>query len=247
MNQVYLDNASTTPLRPEVLEAMLPWLTEEFGNPSSLYPLGQRASNAVAAARQAIASLIGADPSEVFFTSGGTEADNWAIKGHAHANASRGRHIITSAIEHHAVLRSCEALEREGFQVTYLPVDAEGLVSPADLEAAIRDDTILATIMLANNEVGTIEPINELAAIARARGVAFHSDAVQAFGHVPIDVADLGVDMLSASAHKLNGPKGVGFLYICHGTKVANLLDGGQQERGRRASPENVPGIVGFA
>lgn len=247
MNQIYLDNASTTPLRPEVLEAMLTWFAEEFGNPSSLYPLGQRASDAVAEARQTIASLIGAAPAEVFFTSGGTEADNWAIKGYARANAARGRHIITSAIEHHAVLHSCEALEREGFEVTYLPVDSEGLVSPADLEAAIRDDTILATIMLANNEVGTIEPVKELAAVARARGVAFHSDAVQAFGHVPIDVNDLGVDMLSASAHKLNGPKGVGLLYIRRGTKVENLLDGGQQERGRRATTENVPGIVGFA
>lgn len=247
MTQIYLDNASTTPVRPEVLEAMIPWFAEEFGNPSPLYPLGQRASDAVAEARQTIADLIGAKPAEVFFTSGGTESDNWAIKGFARANASRGRHIITSAIEHHAVLHTCEALEREGFEVTYLPVDSEGLVSPADFEAAIRDDTILATIMLANNEVGTIEPIKELAALAKARGVAFHSDAVQAFGHLPIDVNELGVDMLSASAHKLNGPKGVGFLYIRRGTKVENLMDGGQQERGRRATTENVPGIVGFA
>lgn len=247
MKQIYLDNASTTPLRAEVLDAMMPFLTEEFGNPSSIYPLGQRASDAVAAARETLAGFIGAKPKEVYFTSGGTESDNWAIKGYAHANAARGKHLITSAIEHHAVLHACQALEREGFEVTYLPVDAEGLVSPADFEAAIREDTILASIMFANNEIGTIEPIGELAAIAKAHGVAFHTDAVQAFAHVPINVNELGVDMLSASAHKLNGPKGVGLLYIRRGIKVDNLLDGGQQERGRRATTENVPGIVGFA
>ena len=247
MKQIYLDNASTTPVAPEVLDAMLPYFTEEFGNPSSLYPLGQRTSDAVAEARRTLACLIGAQPSEVFFTSGGTESDNWAIKGFAHANAARGKHIITSAIEHHAVLHACQALEREGFHVTYLPVDDEGLISPDSFEEAMREGTILATIMFANNEIGTIQPIGELARIAHEHGVAFHTDAVQAFAHVPLSVDELGVDMLSASAHKLNGPKGVGLLYIRRGTKVANLLDGGQQERGRRATTENVPGIVGFA
>ena len=247
MKQIYLDHASTTPVRPEVVEAMLPYFTEQFGNPSSIYPLGQEASDAVAAARESLAALIGAAPREVYFTSGGTEADNWAIKGFARANAAKGKHLITSAIEHHAVLHACEALEKEGFEVTYLPVDEQGLVRPADFEAAIRPDTILASIMFANNEIGTIEPIAALAAIARERGVAFHTDAVQAFGHEPIDVKEMGIDMLSASSHKIYGPKGVGLLYIRKGVKVENFIDGGQQERGRRGSTENVPGIVGFA
>ncbi|WP_165061364.1 MULTISPECIES: cysteine desulfurase NifS [unclassified Adlercreutzia] len=247
MKQVYLDNASTTPVRQEVLDAMLPYFMDEFGNPSSIYPLGQSASDAVAQARQTIADLIGVKPTEIFFTSGGTEADNWAIKGYAHANKQRGRHIITSAIEHHAVLHTCQALEKDGFEVTYLPVNPDGLISVADFKAAIREDTILATIMFANNEIGTIEPIAELAAAAKERGVAFHTDAVQAFAHLPMNIGELGIDMLSASAHKLNGPKGVGLLYIRRGTKVDNLLDGGQQERGRRATTENVPGIIGFA
>ena len=247
MKQIYLDHASTTPVRPEVVEAMVPYFTEHFGNPSSIYPLGQEASDAVADARAALAGILGASPREVYFTSGGTEADNWALKGFARANAAKGRHIVTSAIEHHAVLHACEALEKEGFAVTYLPVDEHGLVRPADFEAALRPDTILASIMFANNEIGTIEPVAELAAIAREHGVAFHTDAVQAFGHVPIDVGALGIDMLSASSHKLYGPKGVGLLYIRKGLKVANFIDGGQQERGRRGSTENVPGIVGFA
>lgn len=247
MKQIYLDNASTTPLLSEVLDEMMPHLKEEFGNPSSLYPLGQNASDAVAEARASLAELIGAKPSEVYFTSGGSEADNWALKGFAEANAGKGRHIITSTIEHHAVLHTCKHLERQGFEVTYLPVDEHGLISPADLEDAIRDDTILVSIMFANNEIGTIEPIRELAAVAKEHGIAFHTDAVQAFGHVPIDVDDLGVDMLSASAHKLGGPKGVGLLYIKRGIKIENLIDGGQQERGRRATTENVAGIVGFA
>ena len=247
MKQIYLDHASTTPVRPEVVEAMTPYFTEHFGNPSSIYPLGQEASDAVAAARETLASAIGASPREVYFTSGGTESDNWAIKGFARANVARGRHIVTSAIEHHAVLHTCEALEKEGFEVTYLPVDEHGLVRPEDFKAALRPDTILASVMFANNEIGTIEPIAELAAIARQAGVAFHTDAVQAFGHEPIDVNELGVDMLSASSHKIYGPKGVGLLYIRKGVKVANFMDGGQQERGRRGSTENVPGIVGFA
>ena len=247
MRQIYLDHASTTPVRPEVVEAMAPYFTEHFGNPSSIYPLGQEASDAVAAARESLASLIGATPREIFFSSGGTESDNWALKGFARANATKGRHIITSAIEHHAVLHTCEALEREGFEVTYLPVDEHGLVSVEDFKAAIRPNTILASIMFANTEIGTIEPIRELAAAAHEASVVFHTDAVQAFGHEPIDVNELGIDMLSASSHKIYGPKGVGLLYVRRGVKLQNLLDGGQQERGRRGSTENVPGIVGFA
>lgn len=247
MRQIYLDHASTTPVRPEVVEAMAPYFTEHFGNPSSIYPLGQEASDAVAAARESLASLIGTTPREIFFSSGGTESDNWALKGFARANATKGRHIITSAIEHHAVLHTCEALEREGFEVTYLPVDEHGLVSVEDFKAAIRPNTILASIMFANNEIGTIEPIRELAAAAHEASVVFHTDAVQAFGHEPIDVNELGIDMLSASSHKIYGPKGVGLLYVRRGVKLQNLLDGGQQERGRRGSTENVPGIVGFA
>lgn len=247
MKQIYLDHASTTPVRSEVLEAMLPYFSEEYGNPSSIYPLGQTASDAVAEAREVLADIIGATPREVFFTSGGTEADNWAIKGFARANAAKGKHLITSAIEHHAVLHTCEALEREGFEVTYLPVDEHGLVRPEDLKAALRPDTILVSIMFANNEIGTIQPIGELAAITHEHGAVFHTDAVQAFGHEPIDVNALGIDMLSASAHKIYGPKGVGLLYVRKGVKLANLLDGGQQERGKRATTENVPGIVGFA
>lgn len=248
MRTIYLDNAATTRVRPEVLEAMLPYFCEQYGNPSSIYPLGQDASDAVAEARATIAEALGAaKPQEVFFTSGGTEADNWAIKGFARNHAGKGKHIITSAIEHHAVLHTCQSLEKEGFEVTYLPVDREGLVSVADFEAAIRPDTILATIMYANNEIGTIQPIAELAAIAHEHGVTFHTDAVQAFCHEAIDVQELGVDMLSASAHKLYGPKGVGLLYVRKGVRLDNLLDGGQQERGKRATTENVPGIVGFA
>ena len=247
MRQIYLDHASTTPVRPEVVEAMAPYFTEHFGNPSSIYPLGQEASDAVAAARESLASLIGATPREIFFSSGGTESDNWALKGFARANATKGRHIITSAIEHHAVLHTCEALEREGFEVTYLPVDEHGLVSVEDFKAAIRPDTILASIMFANNEIGTIEPVRQLAAAAHEANVVFHTDAVQAFGHEPIDVNELGIDMLSASSHKIYGPKGVGLLYVRRGVKLQNLLDGGQQERGHRGSTENVPGIVGFA
>lgn len=247
MKQIYLDHASTTPVRPEALDAMLPYFGDKFGNPSSIYPLGQAASDAVAEARETLASVIGASPREVFFTSGGTEADNWAIKGFSHANSAKGKHLITSSIEHHAVLHACEALEREGFEVTYLPVDERGLVRANDLREALRPDTILASVMFANNEIGTIEPIAALAAIAHEHGVVFHTDAVQAFGHEPIDVKEMGIDMLSASSHKIYGPKGVGLLYIRKGVKVENFIDGGQQERGRRGSTENVPGIVGFA
>ncbi len=247
MKQIYLDHASTTPVQAEVLKTMLPYFTEEFGNPSSIYPLGQNASDAVAEARETLATLIGAKPQEIFFTSGGTESDNWAIKGFMRANASKGNHLITSAIEHHAVLHACEALEREGFEVTYLPVDEYGLVSIEDFKAAIRPETILASIMLANNEIGTIEPIAKLASAAHEANIAFHTDAVQAFGHEPIDVNELDIDLLSASSHKIYGPKGVGLLYVRKGVKLQNLLDGGQQERGKRGSTENVPGIIGFA
>lgn len=247
MKRIYLDNASTTPVRGEVLEAMMPYFTEDFGNPSSIYPLGQRASDAVARSRETIAGLIGAKPREVYFTSGGSESDNWAVKGVARANAKKGRHVITSSIEHHAVLHACEALEREGFEITYLPVDADGLVKPETLAAALRPDTVLVSVMLANNEIGTVQPIAELARMAHEAGALFHTDAVQAFGHEPVNVDDLGCDLLSASAHKLYGPKGAGLLYVRKGVKIANLIDGGQQERGMRASTENVPGIVGFA
>ncbi|WP_251211761.1 cysteine desulfurase NifS [Adlercreutzia murintestinalis] len=247
MKQIYLDHASTTPVRPEVLEAMLPYFTEEFGNPSSIYSLGQTASDAITTARETLATTIGATATEIFFTSGGTEADNWAIKGFAHANAAKGKHLITSSIEHHAVLHACEALEREGFEVTYLPVDEHGLLRPEDLKAALRPDTILVSLMFANNEIGTIQPIGDLAAIAHEGGAVFHTDAVQAFCHEPIKVNELGIDLLSASAHKIYGPKGVGMLYVRTGVKLRNLLNGGQQERGKRATTENVPGIVGFA
>lgn len=247
MKQIYLDHASTTPVHTEVLEAMLPYFTKEFGNPSSIYPLGQNASDAVAEARDTLAALIGAKPQEIFFTSSGTESDNWALKGFMHANASKGKHLITSAIEHHAVLHTCETLEHEGFEVTYLPVDEHGLVSVEDFKAAIRPDTILTSIMFANNEIGTIEPIAELASAAHEANIVFHTDAVQAFGHEPIDANELGIDLLSASSHKICGPKGVGLLYVRKGIKLQNLLDGGQQERGKRGSTENVPGIIGFA
>lgn len=247
MNLIYLDHASTTPVREEVLTAMLPYFCERFGNPSSLYSLGQEASDVVEAARGTLSRVLNTQPREIFFTSGGTESDNWAIKGFARAHALKGKHIITTAIEHHAVLHACEALEREGFTVTYLPVDEYGLVSAAAFKAAIQPDTILASVMFANNEIGTIEPISELAQIAHAAGVVFHTDAVQAFCHEPIDVEELGVDMLSASSHKIYGPKGVGLLYVRRGIKLQNLLDGGQQEHGKRGSTENVAGIVGFA
>lgn len=254
MNTIYLDNAATTRVRQEVVEAMLPYFTEEFGNPSSIYGLGQRASDAVRDARNIIADAFNCTAKEVFFTSGGSEADNWAIKGTAHAHAAKGKHIITCAVEHHAVLHSCEALEKEGFEVTYLPVDQGGRVSVEDLKNALRDDTILVTIMLANNEIGTIMPIKELAEVAHAHGAGsspqggamFHTDAVQAFAHMPVDVQELGVDLMSVSGHKLHAPKGVGALYVRKGCKLQTFMDGGAQERGKRATTENVPGIVGF-
>ncbi len=246
-NKIYMDNAATTPLKREVLDAMMPYLTEEYGNASSIYATGRDAKRALDEARQTVADALGAKANEIYFTSCGSEADNWAIQGVAYANKNRGRHIISSQIEHHAVLHTLQYLEKQGFEVTYLPVDEYGLVRPDDLKDAIRPDTILITIMYANNEIGTIEPIDELAQIAHERKIVFHTDAVQAVGHVPLNVKELDVDLLSLSAHKLYGPKGVGALYIKNGVKLDNFLHGGAQERGRRAGTENVAGIVGLA
>lgn len=244
---VYVDNAATTPLKPEVLKAMMPYLTDNYGNASSIYKIGRDAKKAINDARDSIANALGANSNEIYFTGSGSESDNWAIKGVAQAYKAKGTHIITSAIEHHAILHSFEYLEKNGFSVTYLPVDADGLVSPADLEKAIKDDTILVSIMMANNEIGTIQPISELAKIAKSKGIIFHTDAVQACGHIPININELGVDLLTISAHKFGGPKGVGILYIRKGTKLVNLIHGGAQESGKRASTENTPGIIGLA
>ena len=245
--KVYLDNAATTRVRPEVLEAMLPWFTENFGNASSVHSYGRTAQRAVDEAREKVAKALGATASEIYFTSGGTEADNWAIKGFALKHQDKGKHIITSAIEHHAVLHTFNALKKQGFEMTLLPVDEFGTVKPETLKAAMRPDTILVSIMMANNEIGTIEPIAELAKIAKAGGAAFHTDAVQAVGHIPVDVKELGVDMLTLSAHKFHGPKGIGALYIRKGVSLDNLIDGGAHERGRRAGTTNHPGIIGLA
>lgn len=243
---IYLDYAATTPVDPEVVKAMLPYFTDTFGNPSSIHSFGQETKAAVEEARKIIADLISARPEEIIFTSGGTESDNFAIKGVAYANQNKGNHIITSAIEHHAVIEPCKFLEKTGFKITYLPVDKYGLVDPEEVKKAITDKTILVSIMQANNEIGTIEPIAEIGKITRDKNVYFHTDAVQTFGHIPINVDELKVDLLSASAHKLYGPKGIGALYVRKGTKMVSFLHGGEQERRRRASTENVPGIVGF-
>lgn len=243
---IYLDNAATTKLRPEALEAMTPYFTEYYGNPSSIYQFAGRAQKAMEEARGQIAEALGCKPDEIYFTAGGSESDNWAIRGAAEAKKEKGRHIITSRIEHHAVLHTCEWLEKNGYEVTYLDVDGDGLVSTEELEKAIRPDTILITIMFANNEIGTIEPVREIGEIARRHGIWFHTDAVQAVGHVPVDVAEMNIDMLSASAHKFHGPKGVGFLYIKNGIPLPSLIHGGAQERSRRAGTHNVPGIVGM-
>ena len=244
---IYLDNAATTKTAPEVVEAMLPYFGEIYGNPSSVYELAQTTKSAVTAAREEIASVIGARAQDIYFTAGGTEADNWAIKAAYEAYSSKGNHIITTKIEHHAVLHTCEYLEKyHGAKVTYLDVDENGLVRPEDLEAAITPETILISIMFANNEIGTIEPVSEIGRIAREHGILFHTDAVQAFGQVPIQVDEMNIDMLSSSAHKINGPKGIGFLYIRKGVKIRSFIHGGAQERKRRAGTENVPGIVGY-
>ena len=246
MGRIYLDYAATTPMHPEVVKAMLPYFTEAFGNPSAIHAYGQEAKGAIEEARAKVASLIGAQDEEIVFTSGGTEADNFALKGIAYANENKGNHIITTTIEHHAVLETCHFLETKGLRVTYLPVDEYGLVTPEEVRQAITNKTILITVMQANNEIGTIEPIAEIGKVAREAGIYFHTDAVQAAGHIPVNVDELGVDLLSMSAHKLYGPKGIGALYIRKGTKLLPFVHGGEQERGRRASTENVPGIVGF-
>jgi len=240
---LYLDNAATTPLHPKALEAMLPFFTEHFANPNSVYSPARKVRGAVDEARQALATAINAEPGEIYFTSGGTESDNWAIKG---VLDSRGGHIITTKIEHHGVLYVCEHLKKQGFDVTYLPVDEDGFVHPAALEEAIRPDTRLVSIILANNEVGTIQPISELAKITQKHGIPFHTDAVQAVGHIPIDVNEMGIQMLALSAHKFHGPRGIGALYVKKGTKLAPIFQGGAQERGQRAGTENVPGIIGM-
>jgi cysteine desulfurase len=243
---IYLDNAATTALRPEVLEEMMPFLKENYSNPSSIYDFAQKARKAVDDARSTIADMLGAKDKEIYFTSGGSEGDNWAIKGTAEVLKEKGKHIITSKIEHHAVLHTCEYLERHGYEVTYLDVDENGFVSPEAVEAAIRPDTILISIMFANNEIGTIEPIGKIGEIASKHNVLFHTDAVQAFGHIPINVEELHIDMLSASGHKFHGPKGIGFFYLRDSVKLGTLIHGGAQERSRRAGTHNVPGIVGI-
>lgn len=243
---IYLDNAATTKTAPEVVQAMLPWFTENYGNPSSIYSLGTESKKAVSEAKDIIAGSLGAASNEIYFTAGGSEADNWALKAAAEAYASKGKHIITSKIEHHAILHTCEYLGKKGCEITYVNVDENGIVKLDELEKAIRPDTILISVMFANNEIGTVQPIKEIGEIASRHNVLFHTDAVQAYGQLPINVDECHIDMLSASGHKLNGPKGIGFLYIRKGIKIRSFIHGGQQERGRRAGTENVPGIVGM-
>ena len=244
---IYMDNAATTFVDKRVLDAMIPYLSDKCFNPSSIYDGAQDVHEALDNARETIAKSLNASPREIYFTACGTESDNWAIKGTAHANADKGKHLITSKIEHHAVLHSMQALEKEGYEVTYLDVDSDGLVNPSDVEKAIRPDTVLVSIMYANNEIGTIEPIKEIGEICRKKGVCFHVDAVQAYAHVPIDVVAENIDMLSVSGHKFNAMKGTGFLYIKKGVKIKNFMDGGAQEMRKRAGTENVAGIIGMA
>ena len=245
--RIYLDHAATTYTKQEVLEEMLPFFTEQYGNPSSVHAFGREARKALDLARERTAKALNADPGSIYFTGSGTEADNWAIKGAAFANQKKGNHIITTSIEHHAVLHTCQYLERNGFEVTYLPVDKYGLLDPEQVRNAIRDDTILISVMSANNEIGTIQPIKAIGEVTRKHGVLFHCDAVQAAGSIPIDVKDLGVDLLSISGHKFYGPKGIGALYIRKGVRLENLIHGGHQERGKRPGTENIPGIIGMA
>ena len=248
MKRIYMDHAGTTPVRPEVVEAMLPYFTENFGNASTIYSYGREAKKALEDSREKVAQLIGADAKEIYFTSGGTEADNWALRGVAAANIKKGNHIITSSIEHHAVLHTCEDLERQGFKITFLPVDEYGLVDVKHVVDAITDKTIMVSIMHANNEIGTIEPIKAIGEAIKQKkpDIIFHTDAVQTVGKIPVDVNDLGVDLLSMSSHKIYGPKGIGALYIRKGTKISPFMTGGAQESKRRAGTENIPGIVGF-
>ncbi len=246
MKQIYLDNAATTRTRQEAVDAMLPYFTEAYGNPSAIYRFAAEGKKALDESRSAIAGILGAKPEEIYFTSGGTESDNWALIATADAYGSKGKHIITTAIEHHGILHTCQYLEKKGFEVTYLDVDPQGRVNVDELEKAIRPDTILISVMFANNEIGTIEPVKEIGAVAKAHGVLFHTDAVQAFGHVPINVDAMNIDMLSASSHKFGGPKGVGFLYIRKGVKIRSFIHGGAQERKRRAGTSNTPGIAGM-
>ena len=244
---IYMDNAATTPVKPEVLDAMLPYFTEKFGNPSSIYSISSENKKAITDAREVIAKTINTTPENIYFTAGGSESDNWALKATADAYASKGKHIITTKIEHHAILHTCEYLETKGFEITYLDVDENGLGKLDELTAAIRPDTILISVMFANNEIGTIEPIAEIGKIAHEHGVLFHTDAVQAYTQVPIDVEAMNIDMMSTSGHKINGPKGIGFLYIRKGVKIKSFIHGGAQERHRRAGTENVTGIIGLA
>lgn len=243
---IYLDNAATTQVYPEVFEAMKPYFTEYYGNPSSIYSFAEKAGKGVADARGVLADIIGAKQEEIYFTGGGSESDNWALKAAAEAYGNKGKHIITTKIEHHAILHTAEYLEKKGFEVTYLDVDENGLVKLDELENAIRPDTILISVMAANNEIGTIQPLEKIGKIAKSHGVLFHTDAVQAFGHIPLDVDQMNIDMLSASGHKINGPKGIGMMYIRKGVKILSFIHGGAQERQRRAGTHNVPGIIGF-
>ena len=243
---IYLDNAATTKVRQEVVDAMLPFFTEQYGNPSSVYKFAGESKKAVDNARDIIAKSLNTNSQDIYFTAGGSESDNWALKATAEAYRTKGKHIITSKIEHHAILHTCDYLEKEGYEITYIDVDENGIVKLDELEKAIREDTILISVMFANNEIGTIQPIKEIGEIAHKHNVIFHTDAVQAYGHIPIDVEDMNIDMLSASGHKINGPKGIGFLYIRKGLKLRSFVHGGAQERRRRAGTENVTGIVGF-
>ena len=244
---IYLDNAATTKTSPSVLEAMLPYFSENYGNASSIYSIGAKSKEAITKSRETIAATIGAQPNEIYFTAGGTESDNWAIKAAAEAYGAKGRHIITSKIEHHAVLHTCQYLEKQGFEVSYIDVDENGILKLDQLEKAIRPDTILISVMFANNEIGTIQPVREIGQLAKKHGILFHTDAVQAYGQLPINVDELNIDMMSSSGHKICGPKGIGFLYIRKGVKIRSFIHGGAQERKRRAGTENVPGIVGYA